>query len=168
MDYNSSKNQDIKGKFVGREVMCCVTDMTEYIIRKSFDGSDNNIPFTEEDIENYYMPKCPECGSIYGFEETEFEDEDGDIQFECENCGIRVTNIDDLDKEPQEIYEWWAVTTWFGEKLKAKGEPVIELWGKSLWGRTGTGQAILLDCVISEICEDMEILEGQKYEWSVN
>lgn len=167
MDYNSSKNQEIKGKFVGRHIMCCVTDMIEYIIRKSFEGNDNNIPFTEDDIENYYMPICPECSSSYGFEETEFESEDGELLYECENCGIRLENIDNLDTEPQEVYEWWAVTTWLGEKLKAKGEPVIELYGKSLWGRCCTGQAILLDSVISKICEEMEILEGQPHEWSV-
>jgi len=51
-------------------------------------------------------------------------------------------------------------------QLKEKGHPVLE-WGNNYyWGRCTTGQAILLDYVISKICEEMEILQGQKYDWS--
>ena len=69
--------------------------------------------------------------------------------------------------ELQEIYEYWIVTPWLGEKLRDKGEPVLERWGGWIWGRTCTGQAILLDGVISEICYDMGILEGQPHEWNI-
>ena len=67
----------------------------------------------------------------------------------------------------QEILEYWIVSPWLGEKLREKGEPVLERWGGWIWGRTCSGQAILLDNVISEICYEMEILEGQQYEWNI-
>ena len=71
----------------------------------------------------------------------------------------------DCEEEPQEIFEWWAVSEYLFEKLKAKHEPVLEYGNIYIWGRTCTGQAILLDGVISEIALEMEILEGQKNEW---
>ena len=50
------------------------------------------------------------------------------------------------------IYEYWIVTPWLGKKLKDKGELVYETWGGWIWGRTCTGQPILLDSIISSTC----------------
>jgi len=72
-------------------------------------------------------------------------------------------NDDDVG-DPKEVFEWWAVSKWFLEKLREKKEVVIDTY-PPIWGRTTTGQAILLDSVISEICADMEILEGQANSW---
>ena len=73
----------------------------------------------------------------------------------------------DEDEEPVEIYEWWAVSDWFGRKLKERGQPVIEfVWGKSYWGRTCTGQSISLDWCVADIARDMGILEGMQYCWA--
>jgi len=154
-DYDSSINQEIKRKFVQRDVYCCVTSMAEYILSKSWE--DGDAPFGYDDITNFYMPKCSECRSNYGFEETDTK------AYKCENCGHIVEDKDELDTEPQDIFEWWMVDSLFAEKLEEKGEPV--LLDEGIWGRTCSGQAILLDWVISQICYDMEILEGQKYEW---
>lgn len=52
MDRNAGKNQEIKGKFVAREVYCNVNSLVEYIINKGFEESD--APFTIDDVENYY------------------------------------------------------------------------------------------------------------------
>lgn len=58
------------------------------------------------------------------------------------------------------IYEYWIVTPWLGEKLRAKGEVVYETWGGWIWGRTCTGP-ILLDSLISSMCHaHMGILKG--------
>lgn len=74
---------------------------------------------------------------------------------------------DDGVVESAEIYEWWAVTDWLGEKLRDKGQPVIDtVWGKSYWGRTCTGQAISLDWCIAEIAKDMGILDGMEWSWA--
>lgn len=75
-----------------------------------------------------------------------------------------IDNLYDENNEPQDVYEWWKVTPWLLAKLKDLGEPVIE--HAYIWGRTTTGQAISLDYVISKICADLEILEGQANDWS--
>lgn len=65
-----------------------------------------------------------------------------------------------------EVFEWWAVSDWFGEKLKEKGEVIIDtVWGKTYWGRRTTGQAICLDGVIFDIAYDMEILKDMEHSW---
>ena len=45
-----------------------------------------------------------------------------------------------------------------GKRVCLYGMMVRYMYG----GRTSTGQSMLFDDVISEICNDMEILEGQK------
>ena len=70
------------------------------------------------------------------------------------------------EQEAQEIYEWWFVTEWLYEQLQAHGEAVINCGYGYLWGRGATGQAILLDSVMGEIAEDLEILAGQRNDWS--
>ena len=123
-NHNSNKNQDIKGKFVAREVI----HNASYMLRE-LRGSES---FRDEVYELFY--------STYS-EEEGYED------------------------ELIEPYEFWIVTDWLGDKLKAQGEIVADFMGFTIWGRTTTGQAILLDYVISKICHDLEILEGQENEW---
>ena len=56
--------------------------------------------------------------------------------------------------------EFWIVSPWFGRKLKEYGEIVsFDFIGFTIWGRCSSGQAILLDGVISRICEELEMLE---------
>lgn len=206
-----SDNETIRDKFVGREVMCCMTSEVEFMLRCAIDGIDD-CPFDEND---YYDALCSskecECGES-DFEEilaedleedqiemdTEYVNSDPDDETEktvytcptcettwdtvqeakdcCENeqlyrctyCGkvYNQNDYNDLDIHDAEVYEWWAVTGWFGDKLKGHGEIVIESYGKSYWGRCCTGQAISLDGVIGTICYEMGILKGQEYDWS--
>lgn len=149
-DYNSSKNQDIKGKFVGREVFCNVNTLMEE--NKGWENGE-----IMDEIENYYGdPECINCGETF----PDYNDDDF-----CPDCGTGDEN--QIETAPQEVLEWWAVTNWLAEKLKEQGEPIYDSGSVMVWGRCTSGQAILLDLVISRICEDMEILEGQSNEWSV-
>jgi len=155
MDYNSSVNQDIKGQFVQREVYTCFSYEMDSILKMSYEVSNNDLP-TWEDIENAYEPCCPDC------ENTDLETKLG--YYYCSYCK-KAYNENDLDSRPQEIFEWWIISEYLYRKLKGRGYCVLE-WGNNYyWGRCTTGQAILLDYVISSICEEMEILEGQKYSW---
>ena len=151
IDYNSNVNQDIKGQFVQREVYTCFSYEMDSILKVSYEIK-SDLP-TWEDIENLYtFPEyCGNCGEE--LEEDNIEDE------ECPHCQEYIEN------EMKEIYEWWIVSEFLYRKLKEKGYCVLE-WGNNYyWGRCCTGQAILLDYIISKICEEMEILEGQKYSW---
>ena len=68
------------------------------------------------------------------------------------------------ESEMQEVFQWFIVSEFLAEKLKEKGEPIIE--EENIWGRGTFGQAVLLDYVITEICAEMQILENQEYSWA--
>jgi len=170
-NFNSSKNQTIKGQFVEREVRACISDMAEYLF--SYDG-DKYADWDE--WENIYVTRCPECEKIVDewkeVDENDVEHFEEDLANEYLDYGVKCLHCgaiheEEPETERQEIYEYWIVSPWLGEKLMAKGEPVLKRWDGWIWGRTCTGQAILLDGVISEICYEMEILEGQPHEWEI-
>lgn len=121
---------------------------------------------TEEDGDGY---ECPICGLVYSTAQKARDCCDfGDTVYKCDCCGhiFDENAYRNLDEEPAEVYEWWAVSNWFGEKLQAQGCVVIESWGKSYWGRETTGQAISLDGCVVNIAKEMCILEGmENYEY---
>lgn len=163
-DYFSVENQSILDKLVNREVYCCMTSEVEYMLRKSAEGDDDN-PFCDDDYFSTYTRECSKCGGSCGFTQ---HGKDGITTYECNECGAVLTQeeYDELDYTPEEIYEWWAVSTWYGEKLKEVGCIVIDSYGKSYWGRSTTGQAISLDWCTAKIAEGMGILEGMEHDWS--
>lgn len=63
--------------------------------------------------------------------------------------------MQEAGEDRQEIYEWWFVSQWLYDRLRAENEPVIDSAYGYLWGRTCTGQAIFLDPVIEKIYDDV-------------
>lgn len=160
IDGNSVKNQEIKGRFVAREVLTCFSYEMEAILKASVEGK-TDLP-TYDDIENMYEYRCPECGETVSEHEHDGADSHN---FTCDYCDWK--SDDQPESEPQEVYEWWIVTEYLYNKLKEKGQVVLQFGNNCYWGRCTTGQAILLDGIITSICRDMEILEGQANEWKV-
>ena len=185
IDYNSAENQEIKGKFVQREVYTCFSYEMDSILKLSYevksdlptyDDIENMYYFDDENViykimENYSIEMLNYINDTY---ERKFSNKKGienfinslneeELKELCEEFNI---DISEEESTPHEIYEWWIVSEFLYRKLKEKGYCVLE-WGNNYyWGRCTTGQAILLDYVISKICEEMEILQGQKYDWS--
>lgn len=54
-----------------------------------------------------------------------------------------------------EVYEYWVVTSWLAEKLKAQGEFATEFFNLIIWGRQTTGQLISVDAVINDITREL-------------
>jgi hypothetical protein len=194
MNTNSIKNQGIKGNFVSREVYCNVNDIVEYILSKddkeapfTWDDVENlyalpeycgkyiNFSSITEDQREEYIKEAEEekekkeeiLNDLHDKEElTEKEDQEVTrLEAEIEEIEEEIEEVRELETEPQEVFEWWIVSPNLYYKLQKRGEPVIKSYGQCYWGRTTTGQAILLDSVISEICQEMGILEGQPNEW---
>lgn len=67
-----------------------------------------------------------------------------------------VPEDEDEDIEQQEIYEWYLVSEWMAKKLDAQGEPVLYGDYNYYWGRTCTGQAIILDGTFQKIAQAIE------------
>lgn len=136
MDDNTYPKVDA---FVQREVYACISDMAEYLF-----GWDDKKYASYDEWENMYEPHCPECGSAVEVG----EDAEGIIK--CPYCDC-LLDADGMDMYPKEIYEHWLVSPYFGEKLRNKGEAILERYGAWVWGRACTGQAIALDGVVENI-----------------
>lgn len=180
MDFNSTTNQEIKSKFVHIHVKACVTGLVNFILTTG--EQIPNAPFCYDDCYNepYYFDN-------QGNEltETEREEKLEELWEQLEAVNQRmiedldnsehdemyhliqdeISGLENTDGHYNEIYEWWIVSTYLGDKLQGFNESVINDGLNYYWGRQTTGQAILLDHVISKICDEMEILENQKHSW---
>jgi len=87
------------------------------------------------------------------------------LSSDIEELEDKISDLESEQDEPNEVYSWYIVSPWLCDKLKGMGEVVIE--NESLWGRGACGQSISLDWVIGSICKNLEILEGQQYEWKI-
>lgn len=71
---------------------------------------------------------------------------------------------DHAQENPAEIYEWWLVTGWLCDQLKAAGECVIDAgMGCRWWGRTCTGQGYIMDGTLQRIAAKF-VREDEKAE----
>jgi len=183
INYDSSKNQDIKRRFIEREVLnnvsCLITELSsndEYMdeLMEICSQEDYKTPVEYYIENNMTIVECmewltfqegsmPSTGNAKNQLIDLLDNEDGYFwkggyqEFACEF---------NIDPEQNEALEHWNVSDYLARKLEEKGEMINrDFYGLTVWGRTCSGQAILLDGVISSICEDMEILEGQKNEW---
>jgi len=129
-------------QIVDNHVRACITDFAEHLF-----GHEGGKYADFDQWDNMHVITCPECG---GINRIEWDDEDEHQPYTCRECGSRFDEMP--EEEEQEIYEYWIVSSWLGEKLRAAGEPVLERaylgW---IWGRACTGQAIYLDSVIRKI-----------------
>ena len=187
---NNGQNQEIKSKFIGQHVYCNVGPLVDWILNNCEGHSD--APFEHGHVENWFsFPEWSErvLGEDLYFEGgsqeaydafqekfQEMRDEAVEMNDNEEISDVTyVRNLEAIDKaeyefdqlemEMQEVLEWWAVSDFLLGKLKANNEVVIDTT-PNIWGRTCSGQAILLDSVITRICAEMGILEGQKYSWA--
>lgn len=72
---------------------------------------------------------------------------DATFQFSCDY----IINYPESDIE---IFEWYRVSNWLSEKLIESNQPVLSNDYGHWWGRTCTGQYIILDGTIQEIAKD--------------
>lgn len=170
---NSSADQIVKGKLVSREVIACVSELVSFLLETPEIAEELyevcSVPDYSVGIEN----QIDEMSTLECFEylrDNTNEEIRGNskkqlTKFINSSIEERQYFISEFDIEPEyiESLEYWQVTEHMGEKLQEKGEAVIiDFHGLTIWGRSCSGQAILLDGVIDRIAQDMEILEGQQ------
>jgi hypothetical protein len=74
-----------------------------------------------------------------------------------------LAELEDLEPEPQEIFQWFAISQWLYEHFLNLGEPVLALDDTNFWwGRTTCGQALSTDSVWQTLYTQ---LEREHAEW---
>lgn len=92
--------------------------------------------------------KATEKEMAFGFDA--FQHKDG-TQWDCRGW-IDLCEAHDIEPYEWEVFEHWAVSTWFAEKLIEQGEKVdTDFAGMNVWARCTTGQAIASDGCIERI-----------------
>lgn len=180
MDYNSPENQRIISEFVRQNV---IQNVNSLIIAQPYDIDDGqwenelmSLQCGKEEWQEsceYYIGDdmtirdCMEWltgdngemlsgGNAKAQLKKYLKDEDKHQEF-GEEMNLEPTRVD--------VYEHYSITEYLGRKLKEHGEVVEEYFNMTVWGRTCTGQAVMMDYVMGQICEDEKILEGQELEW---
>lgn len=180
MTYNSAKNQEIKQQLVTREIITNASQMMQELSKTLGDNEDYLnivvgydyetpvIDYIENEMSNVEAMQylVNDNGSMPGTGSAKSQllkyVELSQYPEDYEEFALEF----DIEPDTKEPLEFWIVTDYFGKRLQEKGEIVGEFMGFTIWGRCTSGQAIMLDCVISEIAKDMEILEGMANSWA--
>jgi hypothetical protein len=173
---SSAVNQRVVGDLVRREVVCCISSTVSALLKVASECHSKDFDYDE--MLNLCQRRADNSERIGEIIERlgEVEDEELDAEDDAETLttlAVEKSKLEDEKQEleveqdePSEVYEHWNVSRYFARKLAEKGEVTGDLLDFKVWGRCCTGQAILLDYVVCAIAAEMQILEGQRNDWS--
>lgn len=126
--------------------------------------SEDREGFTVDDIENLYPD--PSDWTARHCREWIDDNLDGSIDYpdeesEGEEQGYLSRDVNDWrdvvrdNTEPSEPLEWWLVTASLADDLDSIGEPLIRNGYGNWWGRTCSGQSIMLDGTLQQIAKNI-------------
>ena len=140
---------------VNREILVCVSGPFEAMLRADENGE------ILEDADNLYTNPdrwtAEDCAAW--LDETGIEVDPTDYDgFEPDEYAEALRDLVRDNAEPAEVFEWWAVTSWFADWLRDNGHVVVDWFGVEVWGRETRGQAISMDAVISDFVEAKDLI----------
>lgn len=158
-------------QMVQQEILCCMSSLVSTLARgayclKPLPGTEGVAELMEQAFElASSVPDYEEAAIQAGWIQSDdgqwmkriseaTANYEGDFEFAKD--ARRACDYDDLEPIDSEVYEHWAVTDWFADKLIAQGEKVDKDFGNlCIWARTTTGQAISMDGCVQRIYEAM-------------
>ena len=170
--YESAEYQRKVGELVNREVQVCLSALIYELTHKDVIDEEQIAEFwqAEPDIDDKrecvtnsgYEIKSVRCdwrqfglSWVWGNPDSDSDDSGPyDTEIETLNACIDSEQLD-LENYVGEVYEHWAVSKWFADKLTAQGATVREFADLNIWLRQCTGQAILLDSQVCRIYDEL-------------
>lgn len=145
-------------RIISQEILSNQTMLVEHLLS----GYDEANKFSIEYIENlYYTPKEELLEYIENtLDNTEINDLLDDLGEDwlkdlTQEQLEEITQEHGFESEPQEVFQWYLVTSYLGDKLKDIGEPVLENAYGIWWGRTCCNQSIETDGTIQKIVDNL-------------
>lgn len=129
-------------RLIRNEVLACQTGLVEHLLSRS-DEPESHLSW--DDAANLTRPVCPCCSEDALIDEESMPNWS---YVRCNGCG---SYFDDPEHEPQDVLEWWLVSSYLASELEERGEPIATDGHSHWWGRTCSGQAILLDGIMQQI-----------------
>ena len=114
------------------------SNLVESMLRHNSEYPHSDNDFEIENINNFWIDTCEDCGST------------NTKNHECLDCGS-----DEIGQPGIDILEWYIVDNFIAKKLEGLGEAVLYANGLNFWGRTCSGQAIVLDGTIQKIYREL-------------
>lgn len=74
-----------------------------------------------------------------------------------------IINLYDDDDEPQEVFQWFAVSDWLAVQLEEMGYPIIRHDLGTWYGRTCFGQALYMDYNMKVIGGEIEVENDDEF-----
>lgn len=133
-----------------REVLACQSSLVDELMKADtrIDG------FDTEKLENLYpdpsdwnADKCLEWLGDMGIDNRPEVDPTNDPEEYLDELRQLVTN----NAEPAEVYEWWLVSGHLCRHLRDIGEVVLDNDYGRWWGRTCTGQELIMDGTLQKV-----------------
>lgn len=159
--------QQLGERLVQAEVYYCVSALVGELIKRAFGpdpimGEDDALTLSRRAPHaDDYKDAAPDHVGIVKVGESAWRiiaDEEGDTReyssvVEAWRAAFDLAG-EDLPDGP-EVYEHWIVSDWLAARLIEEGESVArDVMGLTIWGRTCTGQSMVLDSVIQKIALD--------------
>jgi hypothetical protein len=161
-------------QMIASEVLCCMSSLVSTLaLASTVTTVARHSPSAEVDLYNLCEQALGLVSSVDDWEEAAIENgwiKDGawhgydhdkypnwlaaEANGECStyDTAQEACEANDIEPVQAEVFEHWAVTDWFADKLEAAGEKVDrDFAGLNVWGRTTTGQSIAMDGVIARI-----------------
>lgn len=151
---------------VRNEVLVCQSSLVEMLLQQeivSYDDIKNMyIDNSEEIEENQEEKENIELSDEYMELDSKYmndtlsdieEERHNELNKQIETLENKIQELESEQEEPQEVFEWWAVSNWLASQLEEQGEPILKNEYGTWWGRTCTGQSISMDYVIQEIAK---------------
>ena len=142
-------------QMVQREVNCCLSHLVS-VLSQGY-GDRHEAAEMRGLCEQAFELACPipdyeEAACEKGWRQAEIGTMWTDDEGNWRDTAQELCEIHDVEPYDREVYEFWAVSAWFAEKLIAQGEKVdTDFGGMNVWARTCSGQGIASDGVIKRI-----------------
>lgn len=154
-------NSEDEKSFCEREVskLVCASNLVESMLQVNAEYPHSENDFEIENIINYTKIDF-DAYSFAMYLEDEREDDYENIEQAIKDADEDENNELLLDynefmnenyREPQEVLEWWIVDEFQARSLEYQEEVILKANGLIFWGRTTSGQAIVLDGIFQNI-----------------
>lgn len=144
------KIEEMAERLLREDVFCCDSSLVTELLNGtaalfSWDDVENLYPDPSEWTAEQCVTWCEDHGEDLPDKPEDPDEDDEDLWLE----DLRETVRDNADAA--EVYEWWRVTPWLLGELREVGEPVLDHAFGEWWGRTCTGQSIMLDGTLQAV-----------------
>lgn len=163
-DRMSGEYQRAVGDFVHREVIYCVSSLIHELAQNPEHMDELYPVLSQDDYESPAREAGWEHGGDFGgFIYNGIEFGSWKAAASADNAETyetwqEVCEAHSIDPNRVEAYEHWIVSDWLADKLEERGEMILrDFLGLTIWGRTCSGQAIMLDGVICDIYDALQV-----------